>query len=97
MQYVDSDKEYLYSYVNNISTGEGGTHETGFKVALTKVMNEYMKTVSAAVKEKLTFEGEDYREGLSAILSVKMKEVQFEGRPRPASATRRRASPSRLS
>ena len=79
MQYVDSDKEYLYSYVNNISTGEGGTHETGFKFALTKVMNEYMKTVSAAVKEKLTFEGEDYREGLSAILSVKMKEVQFEG------------------
>ncbi len=79
MQYVDSDKEYLYSYVNNISTGEGGTHETGFKVALTKVMNDYMKTVSTAVKEKLAFEGEDYREGLSAILSVKMKEVQFEG------------------
>ena len=44
MQYVDSDKEYLYSYVNNISTGEGGTHETGFKVALTKVMNEYIET-----------------------------------------------------
>ena len=79
MQYVDSEKEYIYSYVNNISTAEGGTHETGFKIALTKVMNDYMKNVSAAVKEKLSFEGEDYREGLSAIISVKMKEVQFEG------------------
>ena len=79
MQYVDTDKEYIYSYVNNIATGEGGTHETGFKIALTKVMNDYMKNVAAAVKEKLSFEGEDYREGLSAIISVKMKEVQFEG------------------
>lgn len=79
MQYVESEKEYIYSYVNNISTAEGGTHETGFKVALTKVMNDYMKNVSAAVREKLIFDGEDYREGLSAIISVKMKEVQFEG------------------
>ena len=79
MQYVESEKEYIYSYVNNISTAEGGTHETGFKVALTKVMNDYMKNVSAVVREKLIFDGEDYREGLSAIISVKMKEVQFEG------------------
>ncbi len=79
MQYVDSEKEYIYSYVNNISTAEGGTHETGFKTALTRVMNDYMKNIPTAIKEKLSFEGEDYREGLSAIISVKMKEVQFEG------------------
>ena len=79
MQYVNSDKEYIYSYVNNISTAEGGTHETGFKTALTKVMNDYMKKVPQNAKDKVEFEGEDYRDGLSAIISVKMKEVQFEG------------------
>ncbi|MBR3295948.1 MAG: DNA gyrase subunit B [Clostridia bacterium] len=79
MQYVNSDKEYIYSYVNNISTGEGGTHETGFKAAITKVMNEYMKKVPQSAKDRVDFEGDDYRDGLSAIISVKMKEVQFEG------------------
>ena len=79
MQYVSGESESIYSYVNNIPTPEGGTHETGFKTAITKVMNEYMKNSSAAAKEKISFEGEDFREGLSAILSLKIKNVQFEG------------------
>ena len=79
MQYVSGESESIYSYVNNIPTPEGGTHETGFKTAITKVMNEYMKNSSAAAKEKISFEGEDFREGLTAILSLKIKNVQFEG------------------
>lgn len=79
MQYVSAESESIYSYVNNIPTPEGGTHETGFKTAITKVMNEYMKNSSAAAKEKISFEGEDFREGLTAILSLKIKNVQFEG------------------
>ncbi len=79
IQYLDSEKEYIYSYVNNIATGEGGTHETGFKTGLTKVMNDFLKKIPSVQKEKLVFEGDDFREGISAIISVKMKEVQFEG------------------
>ena len=79
MQYVSGESESIYSYVNNIPTPEGGTHETGFKTAITKVMNEYMRNSSAAAKEKISFEGEDFREGLTAILSLKIKNVQFEG------------------
>ena len=79
MQYTDTDTENIYSFVNNVPTPEGGMHETGFKIALTKIMNEIIKNNAQAVKEKLVFEGEDYREGLTAIISLKMKEVQFEG------------------
>ena len=79
MQYVEGESESIYSFVNNISTPEGGAHETGFKAAITKVMNEYMKNSPIAAKEKVGFEGEDFREGLSAILSLKMTNVQFEG------------------
>ena len=79
MQYVGNESETIYSYVNNIPTSEGGTHETGFRAAVTKVMNEYMKNFPAAAKEKISFEGEDFREGLTAVLSLKIKNVQFEG------------------
>ncbi len=79
MQYTADESERIYSFVNNIPTPEGGTHETGFKAALTKVMNAYMQNSQAAAKEKISFEGEDYREGLSAIISLKMTDVQFEG------------------
>ena len=79
LQYVDEEKENIYSFVNNIPTPEGGTHETGLKTAITKVMNDYMKSSAAAAKEKISFEGEDFREGLTAILSLKMTDVQFEG------------------
>ena len=79
MQYTDTDTENIYSFVNNVPTPEGGMHETGFRIAITKIMNEIIKNNAQAVKEKLVFEGEDYREGLTAIISLKMKEVQFEG------------------
>ena len=77
LQYVSDESERIFSFVNNIPTPEGGTHETGFKTAITRAMNEYMR--SAGSKEKCTFEGEDFREGLSAIISLKMTDVQFEG------------------
>lgn len=79
MQYTSDASENIYSFVNNIPTPEGGTHETGFKTALTKVMNEAVKNSAAASKEKVNFEGDDFREGLTAIITIKMKEVQFEG------------------
>ncbi len=79
MQYTDDADSNIYSYVNNIPTPEGGMHEAGFKAALTRVMNDYMKNSASAAKEKIAFEGEDFREGLNVIISLKMKEVQFEG------------------
>ncbi len=79
LQYVDGERENIYSYVNNIPTSEGGTHETGFKAAVTKVMNTYMKNSPTFAKEKISLDGEDYREGLTAVLSLKIKEAQFEG------------------
>ena len=77
LQYVQNESENMYSFVNNIPTPEGGTHETGLRMAITKVMNEYLKR--NPVKEKVSFEGEDFREGLTAIISLKMANVQFEG------------------
>ena len=65
--------------MNNIPTTEGGTHETGFKSALTKVMNDYCRRVGVLKDKDNSLSGEDYREGLTAVLSVKMKNVQFEG------------------
>ncbi len=79
MQYISEPSENIYSFVNNIPTPEGGMHETGFKAALTKVMNEVIKNSPAAAKEKVSFEGDDFREGLSAIITIKMTNVQFEG------------------
>ncbi len=80
MQYTtETSSDNIYSFVNNIPTPEGGTHETGFKTALTKVMNEIIKGNQQAAKEKIEFEGDDFREGLTAIISLKMTDVQFEG------------------
>lgn len=84
MQYVDSYTENIFSYVNNIPTPEGGTHEVGFKTALTKVLNDFIKkhTKDNAKDKKdkeIAFIGDDFREGLVAVLSIKMKNVQFEG------------------
>lgn len=79
MQYNDSYTDSVFSFVNNIPTPEGGTHETGFKAALTKVMNEYAKN-SGILKEKdAPLIGEDFREGLCCVISLKLKNVQFEG------------------
>jgi DNA gyrase subunit B len=77
--YNDSYNEHIYSYVNNINTIEGGTHVTGFRRALTRVFKSYGDKQGLFEKAKVTIEGDDFREGLSAIISVKVPEPQFEG------------------
>ncbi len=80
MQYTtDYSNEGLYSFVNNIPTPEGGMHETGFKTALTKVMNEYARANGLLKEKDMNLTGEDFREGICAVISLKMKNVQFEG------------------
>ncbi len=79
MQHNDGYAESIFSYVNNIPTTEGGTHETGFKTALTKVMNDYCRRVGVLKDKDPSLSGEDFREGLTAVLSLKMKTIQFEG------------------
>lgn len=79
MQWTDSYSELISSYANNISTPEGGTHVSGFKTALTRVLNNYAKANSAAKNSKISLSGEDMREGLTSIISVKLKNPQFEG------------------
>ncbi len=78
MQYNDSYNEILLSFANNIHTKDGGSHETGFKNALTKVINEYGVKMGK-LKENEKLKGEDVREGLTAIISVKLTECEFEG------------------
>lgn len=79
MQHNDGYSEGIFSYVNNIPTTEGGTHETGFKAALTKIMNDQCRKSGALKEKELSLAGEDFREGLTAIVSLKMRSVQFEG------------------
>ncbi len=78
MQYNDSYNETIVSFANNMATIEGGTHETGFKSALTKAINEYARKTKAIKPEDKGFSGEDVREGLVAIISVKLTDAQFE-------------------
>ncbi len=78
-QHTDAYTENLFSYVNNIPTTEGGTHETGFKSAYTKVMNDFARRVGMLKDKDQNLLGDDYREGLTAVLSVQMTNVQFEG------------------
>lgn len=79
LQYVDNYTDSIFSYVNNIPTPEGGTHEVGFKTALTKVLNDFAKKHNLIKDKDVPFVGDDFREGLVAVVSVKMKNVQFEG------------------
>jgi len=79
MSYNDDFKEHIFSYVNNINTIEGGTHVTGFRRALTRVFKAYGDKEGLFEKAKVEVEGDDFREGLSAIISVKVPEPQFEG------------------
>lgn len=79
MQHNDGYAESIFSYVNNIPTTEGGTHETGFKAALTKVMNDHCRRSGVLKDKDASLSGEDFREGLTAVLSLKMKTIQFEG------------------
>lgn len=78
-QYNDAYSENIYSYANNINTTEGGTHEAGFKAALTRVINDYARKNNILKANENNLSGEDVREGLTAIISVKVREPQFEG------------------
>ncbi len=79
LMYNDGYKERIFSYANNVNTVDGGTHETGFKTALTKVFNEYGKKYGFLKDADTKLTGEDCREGLVAVISVKLTEAQFEG------------------
>lgn len=79
MQYTDSYNESMISFANNIETTEGGTHETGFKSALTKVLNDYGRKYNLIKENDKNLSGDDVREGLTVIISVKLQEAQFEG------------------
>jgi len=79
MQYNDSYTENIYSYANDIATTEGGTHMTGFKTAITKVFNDYARKYNILKENDKNLAGEDVREGLTAVISVKLPEPQFEG------------------
>ncbi|NLW06810.1 MAG: DNA topoisomerase (ATP-hydrolyzing) subunit B [Clostridia bacterium] len=79
MQYNDGYNELILSYANNIHTGEGGTHEIGFKTALTRVVNDYARRFNILKEGDSNLSGEDIREGLTAVISVKVLEPQFEG------------------
>lgn len=79
MQYNESYNELLLSFANNIHTTDGGTHEEGFKRALTRIMNDYAHKFGKLKENDKNLSGDDVREGLTAIISVKLKEAQFEG------------------
>lgn len=79
MQYTDSFNELIWSFANNIHTVDGGTHEDGFKRALTRVMNDYARKYNILKETDKNLSGEDVREGLTCVISVKVKEAQFEG------------------
>ena len=79
MQYTDSYQEQILSFANNIHTTDGGTHEDGFKRSLTRVMNDYARKYNILKENDKKLSGEDVREGLTCIISVKLKEAQFEG------------------
>ncbi|MCD6170666.1 MAG: DNA topoisomerase (ATP-hydrolyzing) subunit B [Candidatus Latescibacteria bacterium] len=79
MQYTESYSENIFTYVNNVNTVEGGTHLIGFKAALTRVLNAYAQRENMLKAMKTSLSGEDVREGLTAVLSIKMPDPQFEG------------------
>src|SRR4051812_12636677 len=79
LQYNDGYNDTVFSFVNNINTHEGGTHLTGFKAAMTRVINQYAQKGGFLKKADFTLSGDDVREGLTAVLSIKVREPQFEG------------------
>lgn len=79
MQYCDTYSENIFSYVNNINTEEGGTHLSGFKKALTRVINGYARKTNMLKEADDNLSGDDVREGLTAVISIKVREPQFEG------------------
>ncbi len=79
IQYTDSYTENIYSFVNNVPTGEGGTHETGFKAAVTKAFNDYARRVGLIKEKDNNLSGEDFREGMTAVVYAGVQKPQFEG------------------
>ena len=79
LQWNDGYQENIFSFANNINTRDGGTHLSGFKSALTRAVNQYAQTQELLKKMKSTPEGEDIREGLTAVISIKIPNPQFEG------------------
>jgi len=79
LQYTDSYTENIFSYANDIPTTEGGTHVTGFKAAITKVVNDYARKINAIKDNEKNLMGEDVREGLTAVINLKLTNPQFEG------------------
>ena len=79
MQYNDSYSENIFSFVNNINTQEGGTHLSGFKTALTRAINDYARKMNMLKENEDNLSGEDAREGLTAVISIKLENPQFEG------------------
>ena len=79
IQYTDSYTESIFSFVNNVPTGEGGTHETGFKTALTKAFNDYARRVGLLKEKDNNLGGEDFREGITAVVYAGVQKPQFEG------------------
>ncbi|MCQ2603182.1 MAG: ATP-binding protein, partial [Clostridia bacterium] len=79
IQHTDGYAECIYSYVNSIPTAEGGTHEVGFKSAITKVFNDFARKNNILKEKQANLLGEDFREGMVAVITVKMQNVQFEG------------------
>ena len=79
IQYTDSYTESLFSFVNNVPTAEGGTHETGFKAAITKAFNDYARRVGALKEKDNNLSGDDFREGMTAVLATGVQKPQFEG------------------
>jgi len=79
LQYTDSFTENIFSYANDIPTTEGGTHVTGFKTAITKVINDYARKINAIKENEKNLMGEDVREGLTAVINLKLTNPQFEG------------------
>src|SRR5205823_5381643 len=79
MQWNSSYQDSVYTFANNINTHEGGTHLSGFKAALTGTLNRYARQFSLLKEKEENLDGEDVREGLAAVISVKLREPQFEG------------------
>lgn len=79
MQYCDTYTENIFTFVNNINTEEGGTHLSGFKQAMTRTINDYARKVGALKDGEENLSGDDVREGMTAVISIKIQEPQFEG------------------
>ena len=79
LQYCDTYTENLFTFVNNINTEEGGTHLSGFKQAMTRTINDYARKIGALKDGEENLSGDDVREGMTAVISIKIQEPQFEG------------------